>query len=97
MDIEVENIPRKLEAKFEAMVVCCILGVGQLVAWNTILTISDYYYQVFRSIILPEFLLWFTNHLSLELYASWFSWGKRTKIERGLQSAILFSLSALFF
>ncbi|XP_010418131.2 PREDICTED: equilibrative nucleotide transporter 3-like [Camelina sativa] len=47
MDIEVENIPRKLEAKFEAMAVCCILGVGQLVAWNTILTISDYYYQVF--------------------------------------------------
>ncbi|KAH0943019.1 hypothetical protein HID58_002656 [Brassica napus] len=47
MNIETENIPRKLEGKFGAMVVCCILGVGQLVAWNTILTISDYYYQVF--------------------------------------------------
>ncbi|CAL9237891.1 unnamed protein product [Arabidopsis halleri] len=47
MEIEAENIPKKLEGKFEAMVVCCILGVGQLVAWNTILTISDYYYQVF--------------------------------------------------
>ncbi|KAG2317227.1 hypothetical protein Bca52824_020349 [Brassica carinata] len=60
MNIETENIPRRLETliwvlmgeymqqgKIEAMVICCILGVGQLVAWNTILAISDYYYQVF--------------------------------------------------
>ncbi|CAN7126696.1 unnamed protein product, partial [Brassica rapa subsp. narinosa] len=33
--------------KFSASFQCCVLGVGQLVAWNTILTISDYYYQVF--------------------------------------------------
>ncbi|XP_048591406.1 equilibrative nucleotide transporter 3-like [Brassica napus] len=33
--------------KFAASFQCCVLGVGQLVAWNTILTISDYYYQVF--------------------------------------------------
>ncbi|KFK40683.1 hypothetical protein AALP_AA2G027800 [Arabis alpina] len=47
MNIEAENVPMKLEGKIKAMVVCSILGVGQLVAWNTILTISDYYYKVF--------------------------------------------------
>ncbi|MCI67938.1 equilibrative nucleotide transporter 3-like, partial [Trifolium medium] len=29
------------------MVVCFILGLGSLVAWNIMLTIGDYYYQLF--------------------------------------------------
>ncbi|XP_018437960.1 equilibrative nucleotide transporter 7 [Raphanus sativus] len=33
----------KLKAKFQ----CCLLGIGQLFPWNTILTISDYYYEIF--------------------------------------------------
>ena len=35
------------QGKFQATVVCCILGVGALVSWNSILTIADYYYLVF--------------------------------------------------
>ncbi|WZZ03153.1 hypothetical protein YC2023_089074 [Brassica napus] len=42
-DLNMSNIQGKFAASFQ----CCVLGVGQLVAWNTILTISDYYYQVF--------------------------------------------------
>jgi equilibrative nucleoside transporter 1/2/3 len=37
----------KLEGKFAATVVCCFLGFGSLVAWNSMLTISDYYYELF--------------------------------------------------
>ncbi|XP_010455845.1 PREDICTED: equilibrative nucleotide transporter 3-like isoform X2 [Camelina sativa] len=39
--------PEKLQGKYKAMVVCCILGIGSLVSWNSMLTIADYYYQVF--------------------------------------------------
>ncbi|CAH8389466.1 unnamed protein product [Eruca vesicaria subsp. sativa] len=39
--------PEKLQGKYQAMVVCCILGIGGLVSWNSMLTIADYYYQVF--------------------------------------------------
>ncbi|KAL1214619.1 Equilibrative nucleotide transporter 3 [Cardamine amara subsp. amara] len=39
--------PEKLQGKYQAMVVCCILGIGTVVSWNSILTIEDYYYQVF--------------------------------------------------
>lgn len=35
------------QGKNVARLVCCILGVGSLVAWNAMLTITDYYYQVF--------------------------------------------------
>ncbi|VVB06750.1 unnamed protein product [Arabis nemorensis] len=42
-----EEIPSRLEGKNVARLVCCILGVGSLVAWNAMLTITDYYYQVF--------------------------------------------------
>ncbi|CAJ1961516.1 unnamed protein product [Sphenostylis stenocarpa] len=40
--------PRRLErGKFQAMVVCFILGLGSLVAWNSMLTVGDYYYSLF--------------------------------------------------
>ncbi|KAJ7968447.1 Equilibrative nucleotide transporter 3 [Quillaja saponaria] len=39
--------PICLEGKYKAIVVCFILGVGTLVAWNSMLTIEDYYYQLF--------------------------------------------------
>lgn len=35
------------KGKFLGLVVCCILGFGSLVSWNSMLTITDYYYQVF--------------------------------------------------
>ncbi|KAL9285646.1 putative equilibrative nucleoside transporter [Arabidopsis thaliana] len=28
-------------------VFCCILGVGTIISWNNMLTVEDYYYQVF--------------------------------------------------
>ncbi|GMH15808.1 hypothetical protein Nepgr_017649 [Nepenthes gracilis] len=39
--------PARVEGKWTAVFVCWILGFGSLVAWNSMLTISDYYYQVF--------------------------------------------------
>ncbi|KAL5096580.1 hypothetical protein RYX36_000907 [Vicia faba] len=39
--------PRKPGGKIRAMAVCFILGLGSLVSWNSILTIGDYYYQLF--------------------------------------------------
>ncbi|GLT45623.1 hypothetical protein SLA2020_194430 [Shorea laevis] len=39
--------PTKLEGKLRAVVVCWILGFGSLVSWNSMLTIEDYYYQLF--------------------------------------------------
>ncbi|KAL2341971.1 hypothetical protein Fmac_009911 [Flemingia macrophylla] len=43
---EIEK-PRKLEGKFEGMLVCFVLGLGSLVAWNSMLTVGDYYYNLF--------------------------------------------------
>ncbi|XP_020877203.1 equilibrative nucleotide transporter 3-like [Arabidopsis lyrata subsp. lyrata] len=37
----------KFQGKYQAMVVCCILGVGTVISWNSMLTIEDYYYHVF--------------------------------------------------
>ncbi|CDY46381.1 BnaA09g19950D [Brassica napus] len=39
--------PQKFEGKFQAKVICCILGIGCLASWNSMLTIADYYYHVF--------------------------------------------------
>ncbi|KAJ8556287.1 hypothetical protein K7X08_023045 [Anisodus acutangulus] len=39
--------PTRLEGKYSGMVVCWILGLGSLVAWNSMLTIGDYYYELF--------------------------------------------------
>lgn len=40
-------ISQILQGKFKAMVFCWVLGLGSLVAWNSMLTIGDYYYKVF--------------------------------------------------
>nr|GMC87983.1 equilibrative nucleotide transporter 3 [Ipomoea batatas] len=39
--------PTRLGGKRSAIVVCWILGLGTLVAWTSLLTIGDYYYQLF--------------------------------------------------
>ncbi|KAL2475448.1 Equilibrative nucleotide transporter 3 [Abeliophyllum distichum] len=41
--------PSRLEGKYKAMVVCWFLGLGSLVSWNSMLTIGDYYYNLFPS------------------------------------------------
>ncbi|KAL6555174.1 Epsin-3, clathrin recruitment and traffic between the Golgi and endosome [Orobanche gracilis] len=37
----------RLEGKLEAIMVCWFLGFGTLVSWNSMLTIGDYYYELF--------------------------------------------------
>lgn len=39
--------PTRVEGKSLAVIVCWFLGMGSLVSWNSMLTISDYYYQLF--------------------------------------------------
>ncbi|KAK2393414.1 equilibrative nucleotide transporter [Trifolium repens] len=39
--------PRRLKGKFQAQVVCFVLGLGSLVAWNSMMTIGDYCYKLF--------------------------------------------------
>lgn len=39
--------PSRLEGKYKAIVVCWFLGLGSLVSWNSMLTIGDYYYNLF--------------------------------------------------
>ncbi|KAK8575282.1 hypothetical protein V6N13_033479 [Hibiscus sabdariffa] len=39
--------PSRLQGKVSAIIVCWILGFGSLVSWNSMLTIGDYYYNLF--------------------------------------------------
>ncbi|XP_019440303.1 PREDICTED: equilibrative nucleotide transporter 3-like isoform X1 [Lupinus angustifolius] len=43
-DSGAQRIP---EGKLKAMAVCFFLGLGSLVSWNSMLTIGDYYYELF--------------------------------------------------
>ncbi|PIN00778.1 Nucleoside transporter [Handroanthus impetiginosus] len=47
VDSSVVSTPTRLEGKFKAIVVCFFLGLGSLVSWNSMLTIGDYYYEIF--------------------------------------------------
>ncbi|KAG8635325.1 equilibrative nucleotide transporter 3 [Manihot esculenta] len=49
--------PPRLEGKYKALFVCWILGLGSLVAWNTMLTIGDYYYSLFPESYHPSRVL----------------------------------------
>ncbi|CAN1165939.1 Equilibrative nucleotide transporter 3 [Linum perenne] len=42
-----DELPAKLEGKNKALFVCWILGFGSLVSWNSMLTIGDYYFNLF--------------------------------------------------
>ncbi|KAL6525378.1 Epsin-3, clathrin recruitment and traffic between the Golgi and endosome [Orobanche hederae] len=45
---KIVSIPTtRLEGKLKAIVVCWFLGLGSLVSWNSMLTIGDYYYELF--------------------------------------------------
>ncbi|PWA86114.1 Equilibrative nucleoside transporter [Artemisia annua] len=46
MEVAVKS-PDKLEGKYKAMVVCWLLGIGCLFSWNSMLTIEDYYVNLF--------------------------------------------------
>ncbi|KAK2644232.1 hypothetical protein Ddye_019427 [Dipteronia dyeriana] len=42
------EIPARLQGKFKAMAVCWVLGLGSLLAWSSMLTIGDYYNNLFK-------------------------------------------------
>ncbi|XP_073152974.1 equilibrative nucleotide transporter 3-like [Henckelia pumila] len=48
-DLETSEVtsPSRLEGKYKAILVCCFLGMGSLISWNSMLTIGDYYYNLF--------------------------------------------------
>ncbi|XP_057796319.1 equilibrative nucleotide transporter 3-like isoform X3 [Salvia miltiorrhiza] len=49
-DSSIVSTPIRIEqGKLKAMVVCWFLGLGCLISWNSMLTIGDYYYQIFPS------------------------------------------------
>lgn len=54
-----------------AMVVCWFLGLGSLVSWNSMLTIEDYYYQLF-----PVSFLEFVHLLSFLNFKFFSKWSK---------------------
>lgn len=43
----ISETPPRLEGKYAAMVICWFLGIGGLFAWNSMLTIVDYYIYLF--------------------------------------------------
>lgn len=45
--VETET-PLRLEGKYKAMAVCWVLGIGSLISWNSMLTIGDYYNNLFK-------------------------------------------------
>lgn len=49
MGVATEEIstPERLQGKRNAVIVCWLLGLGSLLSWNSMLTIGDYYYNVF--------------------------------------------------
>ncbi|VVA34810.1 PREDICTED: equilibrative [Prunus dulcis] len=47
----------KHEGHYKAMAVCWFLGLGSLVAWNSLLTIGDYYYNLFPASYHPSRVL----------------------------------------
>lgn len=42
------------QGKLAGTVVCWFLGLGTLVAWNSMLTIGDYYYELFPVCFYPR-------------------------------------------
>ncbi|EEF37723.1 equilibrative nucleotide transporter 3 [Ricinus communis] len=49
--------PTRLEGKFKAIIVCWVLGIGSLASWNSMLTIGDYYYNLFPKSYHPSRVL----------------------------------------
>lgn len=61
------------QGKFSATVVCWILGLGSLVSWNSMLTIGDYYYNLFpvSGLFCFSFLFRMIYSLCLEKHSNW--------------------------
>ncbi|XP_040367198.1 equilibrative nucleotide transporter 3 [Rosa chinensis] len=46
-EISESKTPPRLEGRYKAIAVCWVLGLGTLFAWNSVVTIGDYYYTLF--------------------------------------------------
>ncbi|XP_044495377.1 equilibrative nucleotide transporter 3-like [Mangifera indica] len=44
----IAETPARLEGKYKALVVCWVLGLGNLVSWNSMVTMLDYYDKLFE-------------------------------------------------
>ncbi|KFK32224.1 hypothetical protein AALP_AA6G213900, partial [Arabis alpina] len=86
--------PEKLQGKYQAIVVSCILGIGTLVSWNSLLTIGDYYYQVFPDYHPSRVLTFVYQPLALGtiMVLSYFESEISTR-KRNLIGYILFTIS----
>ncbi|CAN6546547.1 unnamed protein product [Malus baccata var. baccata] len=73
-----------LEGQYKAIAVCWFLGLGSLVAWNSMLTISDYYYNLYPLVLIAMYNV-------LDLISRYIPLIKCLKIEsrKGLLIAIL--------
>ncbi|GAB4826833.1 Epsin-3, clathrin recruitment and traffic between the Golgi and endosome [Ancistrocladus abbreviatus] len=45
--VDESETPVRMEGKMMAMIVYWVLGLGSLLAWNSIIAIGDYYYKIF--------------------------------------------------
>ncbi|KAG2317228.1 hypothetical protein Bca52824_020350 [Brassica carinata] len=78
------------QGKNIARVVCCILGLGSLVAWNAMLTITDYYYQVFPKYH-PSRVLTIVYQLVANVFISTLAY-KEAKLNTRLRNILGYSL-----
>ncbi|KAF7847488.1 hypothetical protein BT93_L2909 [Corymbia citriodora subsp. variegata] len=90
------GVPVRLEGKFKAMGFCWVLELGSLVAWNSMLTIGDYYYKVFPvincGVLTMVYLPFAIGTMAILTYHE----SKVDTRKRNIIGYILFTLSTLF-
>lgn len=94
--VDSASSPTRLQGKYGAMVVCWVLGLGSLVAWNSMLTISDYYYNLFPKYHPARVLTLVYQPFALGTMATLaYTEAKSDTRRRNLTGYILFFLSTL--
>lgn len=84
-------------SKLKAKIQCCLLGIGQLFPWNTILTISDYYYEIFPNYHPARILALVYQPFVLVTIFTLVSKGKKSKNQgRILAGYCLFVIGTIF-
>lgn len=94
--IDVNAPPPNLEGKYAAMLVCWLLGNGCLFSWNSMLTIQDYYVNLFPRYHPSRVLtLVYQPFALLTIFALSYHEAKINTRKRNLFGYILFFLSSL--
>ncbi|CAN6708220.1 unnamed protein product [Malus baccata var. baccata] len=94
--IDVNAPPPQLEGKYAAMLVCWLLGNGCLFSWNSMLTIQDYYVNLFPRYHPSRVLtLVYQPFALLTIFALSYHEAKINTRKRNLLGYILFFLSSL--